>query len=133
MYFMREKIIKVEKTNNNYIATLEFKDDSHHFLLMVKSDLNLKIEESEIDIIKSPYTICNNIKDLVKKVKNIKVEKGFTKAVIKLVGGREGCTHLIDMFTEIGRGLVQADLKRTYEIKGKEGLNKELEKSCLAY
>lgn len=133
MFFEREKKIKVEKTDKYYEVKVSFIDEYHNIELITKSDFDLNILNSKAILNNVPYKDCYGINLILEKAKDIKIESGFTKKISEIVGGRNGCTHLIDMFQETGRALVQANLKSIYQEGGSNKLSEALKDTCTAY
>ncbi len=133
IFFKRQKSIEVYKNENLYIAKVKFEDVYHNFELICKASFELEILDSEIILLKKPYNVCDNIFKFVERVHNVRIEKGFMKKIAGLVGGREGCTHLVDMFQEIARGLVQSKIEDIKNEKGLEGVKEFLKGECIAY
>lgn len=134
MYFSREKSIKVYKNNNNeFTAFVTFIDEYHDFEMIIETTNDLIVKNSEVKQKKMPYETCKAIFELVKKMNGIKIESGLTKKTNDLIGKNMGCVHMVDMFLEAARGLVQAKLKYVEETYGIDEFYKQLEGSCISY
>lgn len=131
--FSRKKDIIAKVIEGGYKCELVFIDEFHDFFVEVYTDMELKITQSKITMNKFPYDECKGMYSIVEKIKDIKVEKGYTKTIAAVAGGRNGCTHLVDLFVELGRGLVQIKLKYLAETgREKEWLD-FLRGSCMSY
>lgn len=133
MFFEREKKIIVDKKLDYYLAKVSFVDEYHNIELITKSDFDLNIIEVKAKLEKIPYDACFDINVMLEKIKDIKIESGFTKIIRDIVGGKSGCTHLIDMLQETARALVQANLKSIYQEGGTKKLSETLKGNCVAY
>ena len=131
--FNRKKEISASVIENGYKCEVLFVDEFHNFVLEVVTDQTLKIIKSKLELNKGPYEICNGMYNLVEKVRDFRVEKGYNKRISEIVGGKEGCTHLIDLFAEIGRGLIQIRLKHLLESEMYEEWHNMLKNSCMSH
>ena len=90
----------LEEENENHIFIQgELIDDRHHILSVIKFDYK---EEKVIEIIKtqwikSPYTYCSDIKDIINRIIGLEVKTGATAFINKNLGGKDGCIHLAEV------------------------------------
>ncbi len=131
--FSRTKEIKAKVIEDGYNCEILFKDEFHNFVLEVTTDADLKIIDTKLHLNKGPYETCDGMHKLVQNVKGVKIEKGYNKTIAEIVGGKEGCTHLIDLFAEIGRGLIQIRLKHLLDSEKYEVWHNMLKNSCMSH
>jgi len=60
----------------------------------------------------SPFSICGNITPNFNKLEGLRIGRGFNKAVRELLGGVEGCTHLVDLLGPIATTAFQTLVPR---------------------
>ena len=73
------------------------------------------IEHAEADFKKAPYVeVCRQTNERMKELKGVQVDRGFTAAVIEILGGKEGCHHLVDQALEMAKSLAQF-IDKSYE------------------
>lgn len=131
--FHRKKEISAKVIGEKYLCSVIFEDEHHSFEVSVTVNSNMEICDSSLVISRAPYDKCKGMYELVEKVRGLTVEKGFSKKIGEITGGRDGCTHLIDIFTEIGRGLVQLRLKHLFVSGNNDEFQRLLRASCMAY
>ncbi|MDD4344261.1 MAG: DUF2889 domain-containing protein [Eubacteriales bacterium] len=131
----------LEEENENHIFIQgELIDDRHHILSVIKFDYK---EEKVIEIIKtqwikSPYTYCSDIKDIINRIIGLEVKTGATAFINKNLGGKDGCIHLAEVVVQIFKCFYQVvhrieDLKLSSEDERKKRKFKVLRNSCYAY
>lgn len=137
--FERTKTIRANLISNNKIkAETEMLDGQHRIKLTIVADKNdLKILDIKARMTKIPYKICIKTVPKIKKLKGVKIQDGFYNKVKEIIGGPEGCMHLIDLIMDTARGVFQSSLKmETQGLKieeQREVLIERLKNSCLGY
>ena len=137
--FKRIKTIKAKLISNNKIKTeTEMVDDQHIIkVTIIANKDDLKILDIKARMINVPYEICLKTAPKIKRLKGAKIQDGFYSKVKEVIGGPEGCMHLVDLVMDTARGVFQASLK--IETRGlkieeqREVLMKRLKNSCLGY
>jgi hypothetical protein len=69
----------------------------HQMWLRLVVDDNLDIQDVEAVTDHSPFPICGAITGNYKRLKGLSIKPGFHLKVRELLGGVEGCTHLVEM------------------------------------
>ncbi len=137
--FQRIKIIKAKLIANDRIkAETKMIDAQHRIKVTIIADKDdLGILDIKIKMAKAPYKICPETLPKIKKLKGVKIQDGFYSKVKDVLGGPEGCMHLIDIIMDAARGVFQVSLKiGTGRLKIEEQrkvLMKRLKNSCLGY
>lgn len=137
--FKRTKTISAKLVSNNKIkAETEMLDSQHRIkVTIIANKDDLKILEIKARMIKVPYKTCLKTAPKIKKLKGVKIQDGFYSKVKEVIGGSEGCMHLMDLIMDTARGVFQASLKiETMGLKieeQREVLMERLKNSCLGY
>jgi hypothetical protein len=69
----------------------------HDMWLRLTVDDRLVIHAVEAVTDASPYAVCPNITPNFQRLVGLRIYPGFQKQVRDLLGGTEGCTHLVDL------------------------------------
>jgi hypothetical protein len=83
----------------------------------------------------SPHLICPEITDNFQRLVGLQIKPGWRREVLKVVGGTNGCTHLVDLLTPIAVTAFQT----IFPLKSDELKNKNIERkpvllnTCHAY
>tara|TARA_A100001011_G_scaffold364201_1_gene414721 strand:- start:94 stop:663 length:570 start_codon:yes stop_codon:yes gene_type:complete len=76
-------------------------DPVHEMWLRLTVDLNLEIKKSEAVIVWGPYHMCGRITPNFKRLEGQTIKAGFRRRIQSLVGGTQGCTHLVELLGPI--------------------------------
>lgn len=68
---------------------------------------NFEIIGVEGVVINGLFPTCCEIIPKLQEVKGVAIRPGYSKKIIDIVGGKEGCTHMVELLTEIGRCVYQ--------------------------
>lgn len=137
--FERVKTIKAKVVGKNSIkAKTEMLDSQHRIKVIIIADKKgLKILDIKARMVKIPYKICLKTAPKITKLKGVRIQEGFYSKVKEVIGGPEGCTHLIDLIMDTARGIFQISLKIDTQglkpVKQREILMERLRASCLGY
>ena len=69
----------------------------HEMFLRITINEELEILSAEASTHWAPYLICGDIVSNFSKLKGLKIKSGFTAQVKNLLGGVNGCTHLVEL------------------------------------
>ncbi|MBX7198682.1 MAG: DUF2889 domain-containing protein [Rhodospirillaceae bacterium] len=72
-------------------------DIVHGMSLRITVDAGLTLTEVHAVTDHAPFEICGTITPNFRKLTGLKLIKGFTKSVRELVGGIQGCVHIVDL------------------------------------
>ncbi|MCB9948982.1 MAG: DUF2889 domain-containing protein [Rhodospirillaceae bacterium] len=82
---------------NAFRGTIEAGEPLHDMWLRLTVTDQLEIVRSEAVIDHHPYDICPLIAPNFKRLEGLKIGPGFTRKVKTLLGGVQGCTHLVEL------------------------------------
>jgi hypothetical protein len=69
----------------------------HEMWLRITIDLDLNIKAAEAKTVWGPYSICGDITPNFQRLVGLTIRPGFTLKTRELLGGIEGCTHLLEL------------------------------------
>jgi hypothetical protein len=74
------------------------------------------IHKANASFQRAPYLkVCSHASQRMCNLENIQINKGFSETVIKSLGGKNGCYHLVDQALEMAKCLYQF-IDREYDI-----------------
>ena len=122
MKFARNIKIGLEiKEKDKILSKGHFVDDYHDFRCVIIFGLpQLEIIGARVETNKLPKRGCRAPFDRFNGLRGLKVERGFRQKVKKIIGGDEGCIHLVDLIHEMGQGIVALLRKAQMTPDGKE-------------
>jgi hypothetical protein len=98
---------KTYSFKNNDRGEVQAGEAIHDMWLRITVDDDLKIHAVEAVTEQGPYGICPAITPNFQRLVGLSIRGGFRRQVKELLGGREGCTHLIELLGPIGTTAVQ--------------------------
>jgi hypothetical protein len=107
----------------------------HEMWIRLTVDLNLNVVDVEAKTVWGPYTICGDITPNFKRLKGLAIKHGWTQKTRELLGGTEGCTHLVELLGPIATTAFQtvyADHVKREQENGKKVKPVQIG-SCHAY
>jgi len=87
---------------------IEPNEPIHEMVIRIKIDINFVIVDAESISKKTPYLNCGDVNKDFKKLIGLQIKTGFTQNVKNLIGGKVGCTHLVEMMRSIATTAFQA-------------------------
>ncbi len=69
----------------------------HDMWLRLTVDDRLEIHAVEAATEASPYAVCPNVVPNFQRLRGLRLRPGFQKQARQLLGGTEGCTHLVEL------------------------------------
>ena len=69
----------------------------HEMWIRLTVDIDLNIIDVEAKTVWGPYSICGDITPNFKRLKGIAIKRGWTQTTRELLGGTEGCTHMVEL------------------------------------
>jgi len=70
----------------------------HHLSIrLLVNCSNLVIEDIDVDLIYVPKEACQGTIGSLAPIKGLTITRGFTSKVKKIAGGKDGCTHLMEL------------------------------------
>ena len=113
----------------------------HDMWIRLTVDDDYKIHDIEAVTDSSPYPICPKITGEFKKLIGLSIVRGFNRKVRELLGGIQGCTHLVELlgpmatvaFQTIRPHLKNSDGKEEHAPKRKSGIRPMILNTCHAW
>ncbi|HLJ62647.1 MAG TPA: DUF2889 domain-containing protein [Stellaceae bacterium] len=99
--------VKTYPFDNHFRGVLAPGQPVHEMWIRLTLDDRLFIHEIEAVTDASPYAICPAITDNFKRLKGLSIRPGFTGKVRELLGGTEGCTHLVELMGPLATAAYQ--------------------------
>jgi hypothetical protein len=107
----------------------------HEMWIRLTVDIDLNVIDVEARSVWGPYSICGDITPNFKRLKGHAIGRGWTRTTRELLGGTQGCTHLVELLGPIATTAFQtihADRVARDKSEGKQE-KPELIGSCHAY
>ncbi len=82
-------------------------DYVHNMRIRLTLDRRLVIHDVEAIMDNSPYRICPDVTQNFRKLIGLRIAGGFHKKVHELVGGTQGCTHLVELLRPLATAAFQ--------------------------
>lgn len=79
----------------------------HDMWIRLTVDRSLTVQEIEVATDASPYRICPEIAPGFEAVKGLTIGPGWNRRLKELLGGRKGCTHLVEMLGALATVAIQ--------------------------
>ena len=89
----------------------------HEMWLRMTVDSELVVKAIEAKTVFAPYPVCPHFPDRFGKLVGERIEPGWTAKVRLLLGGRWGCTHLVELLGPLATTAVQT----VYAWRGETG------------
>lgn len=90
----------------------------HDMWLRLTVDVNFLIHAVEAVTDASPYRICGNITPNYQRLVGLTIGPGFTKKARAVLGGVQGCTHLLELLGPMATTCYQTVTRPTYIEEG---------------
>ena len=105
-----EGVLKDDRFQESYSFTGEkFAGGTiHHMTIrLLVNCSNLTIEDIDVNLPFVPRKECRETINCLAPIKGMIITKGFTAKVKKLVGGKKGCTHLVELILAMAPAAIQ--------------------------
>jgi Protein of unknown function (DUF2889) len=93
--------VKTYPFTNEHRGEVAAGDPVHDMWLRLTIDDTLTIREIEAVTDKSPFRVCPSITGNFQRLNGLQLKPGFNGKARQLLGGTEGCTHLVDMLAPL--------------------------------
>ena len=80
----------------------------HNMWLRLTIDLDMKIHDAAAATDAGPYLRCGDIAPNFKALKGVTIGPGWRRKTAELLGGINGCTHLVELLGPLGTTAFQA-------------------------
>lgn len=110
-------------------------DPIHEMWIRLTVDLNLNVVDVEAETVWGPYAMCGDITPNFKRLKGLTIGQGWTRKTRELLGGTQGCTHLVELLGPVATTAFQtvyADKTRREKKTGNKVKPMQID-SCHAY
>ncbi len=107
----------------------------HEMWIRLTVDLDLNVVDVEAKTVWGPYFICGDITPNFKRLKGLSIRHGWTKKTRELLGGTQGCTHLVELLGPVATTAFQtvyADQVKREQHSGTKTKPMQID-SCHAY
>lgn len=94
--------------HNDFRGQIEVGEPLHDMWLRLTLDESFTIQDVQAVTDKGPFAICPKITPAFKKMVGMKIVAGFNSRVMSVLGGVQGCTHLVDLVRPIATTAYQA-------------------------
>ncbi|MDP2855039.1 MAG: DUF2889 domain-containing protein [Smithellaceae bacterium] len=105
-----EGFLKDDRFQDSHVITGETFPGGviHHMgIRLLVNCSSLLIEEVDVDLLSVPRNECRETINCLAPVKGLTITRGFTAKVKKLAGGKNGCTHLVELLLAMAPAAVQ--------------------------
>ncbi|MHC4943600.1 MAG: DUF2889 domain-containing protein [Planctomycetota bacterium] len=82
------------------------------------------IVDAESRLLKTPFKICKQTESLVKNLIGLKIERGVTRKLSRLLGRSTGCTHILELTVEAIR--LSSNVMLGFEVGDEEWRERKL-------
>ncbi len=92
---------------NHHKVTIQAGQPIHSMKLRLTVDLDLAIRAVEAVSDDVPNPVCRDVTPNFQRLVGLRMIPGFTRAVRERLGGREGCTHLVELVGAVATAAYQ--------------------------
>lgn len=137
--YCRQKSVTVEwPGGDRLIAEAILNDPVHEIKVIIEYSIpEEKIARARAEFIRYPWDLCEEAQQIVSRLEGLKVGKGMRRQVVQMVGGEEGCSHVLDLVMEAAAALVQAGYRIRHRNSSpqerKINILAELRGTCIAH
>lgn len=89
--------VKTYPFENDFRGPIEPGDPIHDMWIRLTVDDRFEVRAVEAVTDKSPYAVCPAITPNFQRLIGLRIRSGWTQKVKELLGGVEGCTHLVEL------------------------------------
>jgi hypothetical protein len=93
--------VKTYGFDNEWRGRVEAGTPVHEMWIRLSIDDRLEIKEVAASTDHSPFAICSDILPNFQRLVGLRIGHGFTREVRSRLGGREGCTHIVEMLQQV--------------------------------
>jgi hypothetical protein len=73
----------------------------HEMWIRLTVDIDLKVVDVEARSVWGPYDMCGDITPNFKRLKGLVIQRGWKQKTQELLGGTQGCTHMVELLGPI--------------------------------
>jgi hypothetical protein len=89
--------VKTYPFPNDYRGSIEPGEPIHDMWIRLTVDDGFEVKAVEAVTDKSPFQVCPAITPNFQRLVGLRIKSGWTQKVKELLGGVEGCTHLVEL------------------------------------
>lgn len=136
--FSREMKINVKEAGD-LIQVNSYLNDTHHEIKIniVVQPVTMEIKDISAKMLRIPYAVCPESLKNLELLKGLKIKPGINRKVIELMGGSDGCVHVVNLIRESFTGAVQGDMRLSVEGLSGTAITKKLAETlagtCIGY
>ena len=104
--------VKTYAFDNEWRGRVEAGTPVHEMWIRLTVDDTLTIRAVEAKTDHSPYRVCGDIAPAFQKLVGLRMVPGFTGKTRELLGGTEGCTHLVELLGPVATTAFQTVYSR---------------------
>ena len=87
---------------NKFRGEIAAGEPIHDMNLRLTLDENVEITEVSAAMDSVPYAVCPGIEIAFQKLKGVRIGPGWNRKIRELLGGAQGCIHMVDLLRPIG-------------------------------
>jgi hypothetical protein len=99
---------KAYSYESNSRGSVSAGDAVHDMYVRLTLDDSFEVVDVEVSMDAFPFSICNEVEPNFEALKGLTVGPGWMKSVRQRVGGKHGCTHVLEMFGPLATVAFQA-------------------------
>ncbi len=88
--------------SNGYRGTIPAGTPIHDMKIRLTLNSKVEIIDIQLDMDSHPYEVCPGVIPSFKKLKGEKIQRGWNRKLKEIVGGVNGCVHLVDLLRPVG-------------------------------
>ena len=112
--------VKTYPFENEWRGRVETGTPVHEMWIRVSIDDRMEIKAVAAATDHSPFQICPDILPNFQRLVGLKIGHGFTRDVRARLGGREGCTHIVEMLQQVATVAFQTTVSERARAMRKE-------------
>lgn len=93
--------------DNEWRGRVEPDTPLHEMWIRLTLDDSMTITAIETATDQSPFAICPDVLPNFQRLVGIRIGPGFARSMREAVGGKEGCTHIVDMLSQVATVAIQ--------------------------
>jgi hypothetical protein len=127
--------VKSYPTGNHDRGAIPAGEPLHEMWLRLTVDIDLNVVDVEANTVWGPYSICGDIAPNFRRLRGLAIKPGWTQKTRELLGGTQGCTHLVELLGPIATTAFQTVYEERVRREREAGVKKRpaLIGSCHAW
>lgn len=99
--------VKAYGFDNDFRGHVAAGEPVHEMWLRLTLDDDMVVHDVAASTDASPYRICPEITGNFARLKGLRIGPGFRQRAVSLVGGIQGCTHIVEMLGPLATAAIQ--------------------------